>query len=119
MKRTLVVGATPNPDRYSYMATEMLIAYGHEVVAFGIRKGSIGLTPISNEWPSEEVFDTVTLYLNPGMQVNYEAMILALKPKRVIFNPGTENEEFAKALMQAGILPVEACTLVMLRTHQY
>lgn len=119
MKRTLVVGATPNPDRYAYMATEMLSAYGHEVVAFGIRKGSIGLTPIVNEWPGNETFDTVTLYLNPGMQASYEPLILALKPKRVIFNPGTENTLFAKMLTQAGILPVEACTLVMLRTQQY
>ncbi len=119
MKRTLVVGATPNPDRYSYMATEMLSSYGHEVVAFGIRKGSIGLNPIVNEWPSNEDFDTITLYINPGMQVNYETMILALKPKRVIFNPGTENDVFANLLKQEGIMPVEACTLVMLRTQQY
>jgi predicted CoA-binding protein len=97
----------------------MLKEYGHEVVPFGIRKGNIGLNPIVNDWPSGELFDTVTLYLNPTMQESYEQLILALKPKRVIFNPGTENLEFAQLLEKEGILPVEACTLVMLRTNQF
>jgi predicted CoA-binding protein len=119
MKRTLIVGATPNSDRYSYIATEMLLAYGHEVVPFGIRKGNIGLNPIVNEWPLDEQFNTVTLYVNPSMQEEYIPKIVALKPERVIFNPGTENREFASMLSSVGIEAVEACTLVMLRTNQY
>jgi len=119
MKRTLIVGVTPNSDRYSYIATEMLLAYGHEVVPFGIRKGNIGLNPIVNEWPLEEQFDTVTLYVNPSMQEEYIPKIVALNPKRVIFNPGTENKGFAEMLGSAKIEAVEACTLVMLRTNQY
>lgn len=119
MKKTLVVGATPNPERYSYMATEMLRAYKHTAVAFGIRKGQIGSEPIVNQWPSEQDFDTVTLYLNPELQVQYIEPILNLKPKRVIFNPGTENPQFEARLRQEGIEPIEACTLVMLRTNQF
>lgn len=119
MKRTLVVGASPNPDRYAYIATEMLKEYAHEVYPFGIKKGYIGNSIIENEWPSKQIFDTVTLYLNPQMQENFKEKILALKPKRVVFNPGTENPEFEKQLSEAGIEPIEACTLVMLRTNQY
>ena len=119
MKKTLVVGATPNSDRYSYIATEMLRGYGHDVVPFGIRKGSIGNQAIVNEWPDSEQFDTITLYLNPSMQESYISKIVALNPKRVIFNPGTENNDFASKLESKGIEAVEACTLVMLRTNQY
>lgn len=119
MKKTLVVGATPNPDRYSFMATEMLSAYGHLVVPFGIRKGFIGEHEIKNEWPTESDFDTITLYLNPAMQEDYKVKIMQLRPKRVIFNPGTENPSFEKELLENGIAPIEACTLVMLRTGQY
>ena len=119
MKKTLVLGATPNPDRYSYMATEMLSAYGHLVVPFGIRKGMIGEHEIKNQWPTADEFDTVTLYLNPSMQQDYKEKIKQLKPKRVIFNPGTENPSFERELIEIGIEPIEACTLVMLRTGQY
>lgn len=119
MKKTLVVGATPNPDRYAYMATEMLSAYGHSVVPFGIRKGLIGSHEIKNEWPTERDFDTITLYINPSMQQDYKEKIKLLQPKRVIFNPGTENPSFEKELLEKGIEPIEACTLVMLRTGQY
>lgn len=119
MKRTLVVGASMNPDRYAYKATEMLKDYGNEVVAFGTRPGSIGETTIQTTWPEGDDFDTVTLYINPEIQKQFEAGILNLKPRRVVFNPGTENADFEDRLEKAGIKVLEACTLVLLRTNQY
>lgn len=119
MKKTLVIGATTNPGRYAYMATEMLMEYGHPVVPFGIKKGKIGDLEIVNEFPVKEEFDTVTLYVNPNLQQQYQQAIIDLNPKRVVFNPGTENPEFEKLLKERGIEPIEACTLVMLRTNQF
>ncbi|MBC7383433.1 MAG: CoA-binding protein [Bacteroidia bacterium] len=119
MKKTLVIGASPNPDRYAYMATEMLSGFGHAVVPFGIKKGEINGKEILKTFPSEEEFDTVTLYVNPVLQKQYEQAILDLHPKRVVFNPGTENPAFKNRLEQNGIQAIEACTLVLLRTHQY
>ena len=113
------MGASPNPARYGFMATEMLNEYKHEVVAFGIKKGLVNAHPIVNELPADADFDTVTLYLNPQNQEQYEDYIIGLKPKRVVFNPGTENPDFEKRLTENGIMPVEACTLVLLRTGQY
>lgn len=101
------------------MATELLKHYGHEVYAFGKQVGSIGETSVNTVFPLDEKFDTITLYLNPGHQEAFYEQIVALKPKRVIFNPGTENPAFENTLKQQGIEPVEACTLVMLRTGQY
>ena len=118
-KRTLVVGASPNPARYSYLATQMLQSFGHEVIAFGKRKGSIGDTVIENEFPTGQQFDTVTLYLNAENQIEYYDDIVALKPKRVIFNPGTENDAFYALLQDAAIEYEEACTLVLLKTGRY
>ncbi len=118
-KKTLVIGATPKPERYAYIATEMLHDFGHEVVPYGIKKGTIGDYTILNEWPSSQEFDTITLYINPTLQEGFYDQILALKPKRIIFNPGTENsalEEMAKA---KNIKTLDACTLVLLRTNQY
>jgi predicted CoA-binding protein len=118
-KKTLVIGATPKPERYAYIATEMLHDFGHEVVPYGIKKGTIGDYTILNEWPSSQEFDTITLYINPALQEGFYDQILALKPKRIIFNPGTENsalEEMAKA---KNIKTLDACTLVLLRTNQY
>jgi predicted CoA-binding protein len=119
MKRTLVIGASENPSRYANIATRMLKEYGHPVIAYGRKQGFIDETPIATEFPSGQEFDTVTLYLNPTNQESYILRILEMKPKRVIFNPGTENESFEKTLKDAGIEPVEGCTLVMLRTNQY
>ncbi|MFT6112567.1 MAG: putative CoA-binding protein [Bacteroidia bacterium] len=118
-KKTLVIGATPKPERYAYIATEMLHDFGHEVVPYGIKKGTIGDYTILNEWPNSQEFDTITLYINPTLQEGFYDQILALKPKRIIFNPGTENsalEEMAKA---KNIKTLDACTLVLLRTNQY
>ncbi len=117
-KKTLVVGASPNAARYSYKAVQRLRQKGHEVYAFGFRNGEIDDVLISKQWPSEE-FDTITLYLNPMRQAEYEERILALKPKRIIFNPGTENPMFQKQLEDAGIEAEEACTLVMLGIGNY
>ena len=119
MKRTLVIGASENPERYSYKATVMLKEYKHEVYAHGLKSGQITGTPIETTWPSAQEFNTVTLYVGPQNQASYIPQILALKPGRVIFNPGTENAEFEEALHAAGIEVVEGCTLVMLRTGQF
>ena len=90
-KKTLVLGATPNPNRYAYIATEMLRDFGHTVIPFGIKKGQIGAVEILNEWPTDAEVDTVTLYINTRIQEGFYEQIVALKPRRIIFNPGTEN----------------------------
>lgn len=119
MKKTLVLGATPNPDRYAYLATVKLRSYGHEVVPVGIKKGIIGDLEIVSGRPVPEAIDTVTLYLGPERQQEYYEYILSLKPKRIIFNPGTENDELAALAKANGIETVEACTLVMLSIGNY
>ena len=116
---TLVVGATPNPERYSYMATVLLVEKGHSVYPFGIKKGEIASTTIINEWSSNGTIDTVSLYLGPAAQEAYYDAILDLKPRRIIFNPGTENAMLATLANEKGIQTIEACTLVMLKTGQY
>lgn len=117
-KHTLVVGASPNPFRYSYKATSMLLSYGHKVSLFGIKKGEIEGISIRSELPAEQI-DTITLYIGPQLQPQYYEMLLALQPKRIIFNPGTENPEFEQMAEARGIEALEACTLVMLQTNQY
>lgn len=118
-KKTVVLGASDRHDRYSYLAAVRLRAYGHEVVAIGNRTGKVADVNIITEHPEMNDVDTVTLYLNPTNQKPYYDYILSLHPKRVIFNPGTENEELENKLKIAGIKPMEACTLVMLGTGQY
>ena len=118
-KRTLVVGASENEERYSNKAVKLLRAYNHDIVALGVKSGHIDTVQISTEINPSEKFDTVTIYVNPSLQQGYYEQILALKPNRVIFNPGTENPEFEKKLKDNNIEPVEACTLVMLRTNQF
>jgi len=119
MKKTLIIGASPNPDRYAFKAAEMLNYYKHEVYAFGLKKGKINETEINTLWPDNEYFDTVTLYLSSKHQLEYFDKIIALKPKRVIFNPGTENREFQEKLIHHKINAIAACTLVLLSTGQY
>lgn len=119
MKKTLVLGATPNPDRYAYLATVKLRSHGYEVVPVGIKKGMIGDLEIVNGRPLPGDIDTVTLYLGPERQQEYYDYILSLKPKRIIFNPGTENDELAALAEANGIETVEACTLVMLSIGNY
>ena len=118
-KRTLVIGATPKPERYAYIATEMLLDHGHEVIPYGIKKGKIGELTILNEWPTDAEIDTITLYINPRIQEGFYDRILAIAPKRIIFNPGTENATLAKMANAQNIKTMDACTLVLLRTDQY
>lgn len=116
----LVLGASENPSRYSYIATHMLLDYGHRPVLVGKRPGTIRDMKIMPSLPEElTTVDTVTLYLNPLHQQQWIDKIMTLKPKRVIFNPGTENPEFEDLLVQQGIEAQVACTLVLLRTGQY
>ena len=119
MKKTLVLGASPNPDRYGFEATAMLHEYKHPVTPFGLKAGEIEGLQIVKVLPTDKDFDTVTLYLGPDNQKSYYDYVIGLHPKRVVFNPGTENPEFEKMLTEKGIEPVEACTLVLLRTGQY
>jgi predicted CoA-binding protein len=96
-KKTLVLGASANPARYSFLALRKLASYGHPVVAIGKKKGSVGDIEIETDHLPVTDIDTVTLYLNPTNQHQYIDYILGLKPKRIIFNPGTENDELIKS----------------------
>src|SRR5215217_2829475 len=118
-KTTVVLGASENPSRYSNMAINRLRQHGHPVVAIGKRAGRVGDTDVESEPKKIDPPDTVTLYLNPTNQKQYYQYILDLKPKRIIFNPGTENSELEMMAEQAGIQTMEACTLVLLSTGQY
>lgn len=118
-KKTLVMGASENIQRYSNMAIKKLRQFEHEVVAQGLREGEVDGISIDRELIPYEDIDTVTLYLNPKNQEAYYNYILNLKPNRVIFNPGTENPEFYKKLKNENIAFEEACTLVLLNTKQY
>ena len=118
-KLTVVLGASPNPQRYSYLAVNRLTANGHPVLAIGKRDGQIGNIPITSTHPAPENVDTVTLYMNPTLQKEYYDYIFQLHPKRIIFNPGTENDELAEMAENKGIQTMEACTLVLLSTGQY
>jgi len=118
-KKTIVLGAASNPSRYSYLAVNRLVAHGHDVVAIGRRDGRINGTNIITDHPIIEGVDTITLYLNAQNQKQYYDYILSLHPKRLIFNPGAENDELASLAAQHNIEPMEACTLVLLSTGQY
>ncbi len=121
MKKTVIVGATTNPGRYAYLSAESLTSYKHEIVPIGIKKGEVFNNTILNirDKPFIQDVDTITLYIGPRHQPEWYEYLISLKPKRIIFNPGTENPEFEKKAEQAGIEALEACTLVMLRTGQY
>ena len=118
-KKTLVLGASSNPSRYSYLALNRLVYYGHPTVAVGRRKTAVAGVDIEKEKVPFENVDTVTLYLNPTNQKEYYNYIISLKPKRIIFNPGTENEELYRLARENNIQTMEACTLVLLSTGQY
>jgi uncharacterized protein len=121
MKKTVIIGASPNPSRYAYLAADMLMEYQHEIVPVGIKKGELfghQILDIRKKPPIDHV-DTVTLYIGPQHQPEWYDYILSLKPNRIIFNPGTENEEFETLAEQNGVEALEACTLVLLRSHQY
>ena len=121
MKKTVIIGATTNPARYAHLAAEMLTEHGHEIVPVGIRHGEVFGKPILDirQKPVIKEVNTVTLYIGPHRQPEWVDYILSLKPKRIIFNPGTENPEFEKKAKTSGIEIVEGCTLVMLSTGQF
>lgn len=118
-KKTMVLGASANPARYSFLAINSLRKHQHPVIAVGRRIGKVLDVDITTEKKPQDTVDTVTLYLNPANQKEYYDYILSLRPKRIIFNPGTENPELSELAQSNGILPMEACTLVLLSTGQY
>lgn len=118
-KHTLVLGASANPQRYSFLAINKLTAHGHPVSAVGLREGQVGNVPLVTGQPALENVDTITLYLSAANQRQYYDYILSLHPKRIIFNPGAENPELEELAIQHQITPLDACTLVMLSTGQY
>lgn len=118
-KKTVVLGASSNSSRYSNMAINRLSANKHPVIAVGLKEGKVGNVNIVTGQPKEENVDTVTLYLNSNNQKPYYQYILSLKPRRIIFNPGAENDELEELAAKNGIQTMEACTLVMLGTGQY
>ncbi|SFE70168.1 hypothetical protein SAMN04488131_103135 [Flavobacterium xueshanense] len=118
-KKTLVLGATTKPERYAFKAVNMLIEKGHSVLALGQNAGEVAGVKIQTKAIPLKNIDTVTLYLNPTRQRDYYNYIVEAKPKRVIFNPGTENPEFYQLLKLNDIKVEVACTLVLLATNQY
>lgn len=118
-KPTLILGASSNPERYAYMATVKLKKFGHTVYPLGIKEGQIEGERILTGHPSIEKIDTVTLYVGPKNQPEWYDYILGLNPKRIIFNPGTENTELMQIANAKGINCVAACTLVMLSIGAY
>ena len=119
MKKTVVIGASENTDRYSNRAIRMLHHENIPIVAIGLRAGDVLGVKIQTGFPKIENVDTVTLYVGPQHQPHYYDYILGLKPERIIFNPGTENPEFEKKASKAGIEVVQACTLTMLSVGNY
>jgi hypothetical protein len=117
--KTLVLGASDNPERYSNMAIRNLRRHEHEVLAIGLKETEVGDVHVTKENPPVKDVDTVTLYLNPRHQIPYYDYILSLEPRRIIFNPGTENPELQAMAELKGIECLDACTLVMLSTGQY
>lgn len=119
MKQTLIIGASPNPTRYAFKAAQMLTAKGHPIINVGIKTGEVAGATIEQAGEIHSNVHTVTLYIGPVHQDAYYEYILQTSPKRVIFNPGTENEDLEVRLKEQGIETVNACTLVMLATGQY
>jgi predicted CoA-binding protein len=119
MKKTLILGASTNPSRYSNLAAHRLVEHGHPIVNVGIKPGEVAGVPIELPETIYQDLDTITLYLGPDNQIPYYDYILKSKPRRIIFNPGTENPELESMAENNGIETTEACTLVLLSTGQY
>lgn len=119
MKKTLVLGASDDPSKYSYLAVHRLRKAGHPVVAIGRKETTVADVKVEKITTVYTDIDTVTLYLNALHQQEYYNYILSIHPKRIIFNPGTENPELEVLARENGIQPLEACTLVMLSSNQY
>jgi predicted CoA-binding protein len=120
-KKTVVVGASPNPSRYAYRAANMLSRYGHVMVPLSIKRGSVAGEEIQDlrQKPFISDVDTLTLYIGPQHHAQWTDYLLSLSPKRIIFNPGTENPDFMEQAEEQGIEVVQGCTLVMLQTGTY
>ena len=118
-KKTLILGASDNPSRYSYLALNSLRKHGHPVIAIGKKSSKVADVDLITEKKEFDDIDTITIYLNPDNQKQYYDYIFSLHPKRVIFNPGAENQELIALLRSKGIEPIEACSLVLLSTGQY
>lgn len=118
-KVTLVLGASVNPERYANRAIKSLRRHGHPVYALGIKEGTVDDVMIKTGIPEFKDVDTVTLYLSVKNQKQYYDYIFSLKPKRIIYNPGAENEELSAMAAEKKIENLEACTLIMLATGQY
>lgn len=119
MYKTLIIGASNKPERYAYKALKLLQKHGHDICAIGLREMNIDGVKVFKDKHNFNDIDTVTLYLNARFQKEYYDYIINLKPKRVIFNPGTENPQLAQKLEENGITYENACTLVLLHTNQY
>lgn len=119
IKKTLVIGASENTERYSFKAINALVRNNIPTVAIGLRPGNVAGVSFDKTYTAFEDIHTVTLYVGPQNQEGYYQYIVSLKPQRVIFNPGTENPELQQLLKEHHIEPVEACTLVLLATGQY
>lgn len=120
-EKVAILGASDNPERYSYMAFKMLQDYGHTPIPVHPSLGTLEGVPVQKQLSDlvGQNIDTLTLYVNPKILATYVDQVLALKPKRVIFNPGTESREIEQKFEAAGIKTMQACTLVLLRTNQY
>ena len=114
MKKTLIIGASTNPQRYSFLAANRLANHGYPIVMLGLKEGQVADNQIQTGKPILNDIDTVTLYIGPGHQPEWYEYVINLHPKRVIFNPGTENKEFEQLLKKEGIEVLEACTLVLI-----
>lgn len=117
--KTLVIGVSTKPERYAYQAIERLKAKNQQVIALGLRPGEVHGETIHTEKKIWQDIDTVSLYVGPSHQESYIDYVVALNPRRVLFNPGTENAVFEKRLADEGIHAERACTLVLLSTNQY
>ena len=119
MKKTLILGATTNPSKYAYLAANRLVNAGHQIINVGIKPGEVAGQPIQSFQNIQSDIDTVTLYISPQNQKEHYKYILETNPKRIIFNPGTENIELEELAQNQNIEVIEACTLVLLATNQY
>jgi predicted CoA-binding protein len=117
--KTLVIGASTNPSRFSHLAIKSLVKHNIEVVAIGKKRGEVDGITIVVDKPNYTDVHTVTLYINPSHQEEYLDYVVSLKPKRIIFNPGTENGDLMKIARKNGIEVVFDCTLVMLNNGNY
>ncbi len=114
MKKTVVIGASENPERYAFKAMTSLAKHGHPVIGLGLKEGEVAGSKILTGKPELKDIDTVTLYIGPAKHAEWMDYLIGLHPKRIIFNPGTENPDFFAKASKNGIDCIEACTLVML-----